>query len=71
VTKLSQRAGDGPNAVIPGLPARAEPGIQSFFDLEFWIPGSAMQPRNDELRFVTNQVTDRVPRELPEEIRDG
>ena len=45
-----------PNAVIPGLPARAEPGIQNSFDLCFWIPGSATRPRNDELRFVTNQV---------------
>jgi hypothetical protein len=31
-------SGRWPNAVIPGLPARAEPGIQSSFDLQFWVP---------------------------------
>lgn len=55
MTKLSQRAVGGSRAVIPGLPAREEPGIQRSFDLPFWIPGVAMRPGNDALRLVTNE----------------
>ena len=44
-----------PNGVIPGLPARAEPGIQRFCGRISWIPGSASRPRNDGLSLRANQ----------------
>jgi hypothetical protein len=60
VTTISQQAGDEPSAVIPGLPARAEPGIQRAFAFGLWIPGSAARPRNDELRIVADRISGSV-----------
>ena len=38
------------------LVAQFEVHLNLFFDLRFWIPGSATRPRNDEVSFVTNPV---------------
>ena len=47
-------------AVIPGLPARAEPGIHEDFRRVFWIPGRASLARNDKLNIVANHVGERL-----------
>ena len=56
MTNLSQRAVGGPKAVIPGVPAREEPGSQGFSEFLYWSPVSAVRPRNDALRLITNQL---------------
>jgi hypothetical protein len=45
--ELQHVAAHPSKVVIPGSPARAEPGIQTLFFRRFWIPGRASLARND------------------------
>jgi hypothetical protein len=55
VTNLISCLGRGPKAVVPGLPTRGRTRKPGDPLLGVWIPGSATPPRNDGLKFVTNQ----------------